>query len=160
MKKINYDNAKERITEMLAAYEVTTDANGYKCYKMTVKEFNTLKAEIIKNSTKAFAEKFNYYSTVNPEETMAAFRTYTHCYAAILITPESEEPTPETTLKIKDLRKVLFSNKGAVQFAIVYDSNKHADLENGCTIDYVVAQYGERELKRIEAFENQLILTI
>ena len=63
-------------------------------------------------------------------------------------------------MKLKDLEKVLYSTRGNVQFAIVYDQQKNTDLVAGCSIDYAVKEYGDRELKRIEAFENQLLLTI
>ena len=63
-------------------------------------------------------------------------------------------------MKIKQLKNVLYSTTGNIQFAIVYDSKTHKDLENGCSIDYAVKHYGDRELIRIKAFENQLILYI
>lgn len=63
-------------------------------------------------------------------------------------------------MKLKDLESVLYSTRGSVQFAIVYDHEKNIDIANGCSIDYVVKEFGERELKRIEAFENQLLLIV
>ena len=63
-------------------------------------------------------------------------------------------------MKLKDLETVLYSSRGNIQFAIVYDSNKNADIENGCAIEYAVKKYGENEVEHIEAFENQLVITI
>ena len=63
-------------------------------------------------------------------------------------------------MKLKDLKTILYSSRGGVQFAIVYDREKNADLENGCSIDYAVEKYGDRTVHHIEAFENQLIITI
>lgn len=63
-------------------------------------------------------------------------------------------------MKLKDLKSVLYSNRGNIQFAIVYDSRTNADIESGCSIDYAVEQHGEKELIRIEAFENKIILVV
>lgn len=63
-------------------------------------------------------------------------------------------------MKLKDLSNVLYSTRGNIQFAIVYDQEKNADIASGCSIDYAVEKYGERELKQIEAFENQLVIII
>ena len=63
-------------------------------------------------------------------------------------------------MKIKELKTVLHSTTGNIQFAILYDSGLNKDIEQGCSIDYIIHNYGDRELKRIEAFENQLILTV
>ena len=63
-------------------------------------------------------------------------------------------------MKLKELENILYSNRGYAQFAIVYDSKRNVDIVNGCTIDWIVQNYGESEVKHIEAFENQLIITI
>lgn len=63
-------------------------------------------------------------------------------------------------MKLNTLKPILYSTHGNIQFAIVYDSDKHADIENGCSIDYAVEKHGEREVKHIEAYENQLVITI
>lgn len=62
-------------------------------------------------------------------------------------------------MKLNELKNILQSNRGCVQFAILYDSKKNADIDNG-TIDYIVANHGEKEVIRIEASENQLIITV
>lgn len=62
-------------------------------------------------------------------------------------------------MKLNELKSILYSNRGNTQFAILFDSKTNADIANG-TIDNIVANYGEKEVIRIEAFENQLIITI
>ena len=63
-------------------------------------------------------------------------------------------------MKLKELKSVLRSSRGSVQFAIVYDSKTNTDIENGCSIDYAVETHGDKEVIRIEAFENQLLITV
>lgn len=63
-------------------------------------------------------------------------------------------------MKLKELKSILYSSRGSVQFAIVYDSETNTDLVNGCSIDYAVQTFGDKEVKHIEAFENQLLITI
>jgi hypothetical protein len=63
-------------------------------------------------------------------------------------------------LTLNALAPVLRSRRGAIQFAIVYDSASNTDLENGCSVEYAVMNYGGREVKRIEAFENNLLITL
>lgn len=63
-------------------------------------------------------------------------------------------------MKLKDLKAVLYSNRGYTQCAIIYDSKTNTDIENGCTIDYAVQKHGDKEVIRIEAFENQLLITV
>lgn len=63
-------------------------------------------------------------------------------------------------MKLKELKSILYSNRGNVQFAIIYDSKTNEDIENGCSIDYAVERHGEKEVVRIEAFENQLLITV
>jgi hypothetical protein len=62
-------------------------------------------------------------------------------------------------MKLKNLKSILKSNRGNIQFAILYDSKTNADIEQG-TIDNIVENYGEKEVVRIEAFESQLIITV
>ena len=63
-------------------------------------------------------------------------------------------------MKLKELKSVLYSNRGSVQFAIVYDSKTNTDIENGCSIDYAVKTHGDKDVVRIEVFENQLLITV
>lgn len=63
-------------------------------------------------------------------------------------------------MKLKELKSILYSPRGGVQFAVVYDSSTNTDIETGCSIEYAVRQHGEKEIVRIEAFENQLIISV
>lgn len=63
-------------------------------------------------------------------------------------------------LKLKNLAPVLRSNRGNIQQAIVWDETERKDLENGCSVEYAVSKYGDRTVKRIEAFENHLLITV
>jgi hypothetical protein len=63
-------------------------------------------------------------------------------------------------MKLKELQSVLRSRRGGIQSAIVYDSASNTDLENGCSVEYAVEHYGDSEVQRIEAFENNLLITI
>ena len=63
-------------------------------------------------------------------------------------------------MKLKDLKDVLTSERGSVQSAIVYDYNNNVDLVDGCSVEYAVANYGEYEVKRIGALNNELIITV
>lgn len=63
-------------------------------------------------------------------------------------------------MKLKELKNVLYSTRDHIQFAIVFDSASSTNIENGCSIDYAVQTHGEREVKHIEAFESQLLITV
>ena len=62
-------------------------------------------------------------------------------------------------MKLKDLKSVLRSPRGGVQFAILYDSNTCTDIAEA-SVDYIVENFPEKEVIRIEAFEHQLIITV
>lgn len=67
-------------------------------------------------------------------------------------------------MKLKELRPVIFSSTGRIQFCIIYDRSNNVDLENGCSIEYAYKNYGEREVMNVSAtYENdlaQLVFTI
>ena len=63
-------------------------------------------------------------------------------------------------MKLKELKTILYSTRNSVQFAIVYDSKTNTDIENGCAIDYAIQTYGDKEVIRIEAFKNNLLITV
>ena len=62
-------------------------------------------------------------------------------------------------MSLNDLKSILYSNRGYTQQAIIYDSQENKDIECG-NIDYIVKKYGEKKVIRIEAFENNLIITV
>lgn len=66
----------------------------------------------------------------------------------------------EDKMKLKELKTILYSNRGNIQFAIVYDSKLNADVESGCSIEYAIEKCGEKEVKHIEAFKDQLLITV
>ena len=63
-------------------------------------------------------------------------------------------------MKLKELKSVLYSHMGNIQWAIVWDTKTAQDIANGCSVDYAVAHYGECELVQIQAYENSLVLNI
>jgi hypothetical protein len=63
-------------------------------------------------------------------------------------------------MKLKDLKPVLYSLCGDVQFAIVYDWEENRDLENGCSVEYAIDKYGDRPVRRIGAEGGQLVISI
>ena len=67
-------------------------------------------------------------------------------------------------MKLKELKPVIFSATGNIQFCIIYDRGNNVDLENGCSVEYAYNHYGEREVLRVSAtYENdlaQLVFTI
>lgn len=54
------------------------------------------------------------------------------------------------TMKLKELKSILRSNIGQIQMAIVYDRKKNKDVGKG-SIEYVMKEYGEMEVKRISS---------
>ena len=62
-------------------------------------------------------------------------------------------------MKLEELKDVLYSTHGSVTKGIVYSLNTNKDIEEG-VIDYLVKKFGESEVKRIEAFENKVVISI
>lgn len=56
-------------------------------------------------------------------------------------------------MKLSDMKDVLYSRRGEVQFATLYDTKLNADVDAG-SVDYIVSTYGDEDVKHIEAFEN------
>ena len=63
-------------------------------------------------------------------------------------------------MKLCELKDILCSGRGSIQIAIVYDTETNKDIEVGCSIDYAVLEYGNREVKRIQAHSNYLVIWI
>ena len=63
-------------------------------------------------------------------------------------------------MKLKDLKSVLRSPVGDIQFSVVYDSKTNTDIESGCSIEFVVEKYGDREVTRIGAFKHMLVIIL
>lgn len=52
-------------------------------------------------------------------------------------------------MKLKELKPVLHSIIGQVQWCIVYDWENNRNLENGCSIEYAMEHYGGSIVRRI-----------
>lgn len=63
-------------------------------------------------------------------------------------------------MKLKDLSGIIRSTTGSLQFVIVYDITTNTDLENDCSAEYAMKTYGDREVQRIQAEGDQLVITI
>jgi hypothetical protein len=63
-------------------------------------------------------------------------------------------------MKIKDLKTIIYSNTGDIQFVIIYDLATNTDIINGCSIEYAVCHYGDKEVKRVSSDENMIVITI
>ena len=63
-------------------------------------------------------------------------------------------------MKLKELQTILCSRRGAVQFAIVYEAETSTELESGCSVEYAIKHHGDREVKRIGAVENQILIVV
>ena len=63
-------------------------------------------------------------------------------------------------MKLNKLSGILHSGRGNIQMAIVYDTSSCADIESGCSIEYAIEQYGDREVKQIQAEANYLVICI
>lgn len=63
-------------------------------------------------------------------------------------------------MKIKDLKTIIYSKTGDFQFVIIYDLATNTDIANGCSMEYAVCHYGDKEVKRVSAYENNIVITI
>ena len=61
-------------------------------------------------------------------------------------------------MRLKDLAPVLRSFRGYIQMAIIYDVEDDIDIETGCSVEYAIANYGERIVEHITAEESDLVL--
>lgn len=57
-------------------------------------------------------------------------------------------------MKLKDLKPILYSTTGGIQWAVVYDLEKNEDIERCCSVEFAIAHYGECEVKRINSYYN------
>lgn len=55
-------------------------------------------------------------------------------------------------MKIKDLKGIMKSSYGAMQWVIVYDIEKNEDIICGCSAEHAIENYGELEVKRLSSF--------
>lgn len=58
-------------------------------------------------------------------------------------------------MKLKDLKPILRSVTGNLQWAIVWDQTKQRTLDSGCSIEYAVNEYVEYRIDRITSSYDQ-----
>lgn len=63
-------------------------------------------------------------------------------------------------MKLNELKTVLHSNRGDVQKAVIYDMANGIDIEDDIAIDAAVKCYGDREVHRIEAAGDKLVVNV
>ena len=63
-------------------------------------------------------------------------------------------------MKLKELKSILYSQIGSIQTAIVYDLERNIDLTEAGSIESAIVRFGEREVKRITAYNDTLIITV
>ena len=63
-------------------------------------------------------------------------------------------------MKIKDLKGIAYSVHGLLQWAVLYDYTSQTDIVSGCTVDHIIKEYGELELTRIQAVNDELVLEV
>ena len=66
-------------------------------------------------------------------------------------------------MKLRELKSILYSQTGNIQWAIVYDLETNTDIAR-CSIEGAVANYGGYEVKRITSYadcdNHYLVITI
>ena len=62
-------------------------------------------------------------------------------------------------MKLNDLKPILWTQIGEIQFAIIWDTMNHCFMDN-VTVEGAIEKYGEHEVKQITAFEDALIINI
>ena len=63
-------------------------------------------------------------------------------------------------MKVNDLKSVLFSSMDNIQSVIIYSRTEHKEIKNGCSAEYAIKNYGEKELFRVQAANNNVVLII
>lgn len=63
-------------------------------------------------------------------------------------------------MKVNELKSVLYSRAGDMQSVIIYSITEHKDIRNGCSAEYAIKNYGDKELLRIQADNNNVVLII
>lgn len=62
-------------------------------------------------------------------------------------------------MKLGEMKSILYSVHGYPQRAIIFSLKSNRDLEEGI-VDYLVNKYKDENVRRIEAFENQILITL
>lgn len=66
----------------------------------------------------------------------------------------------EIKVKLKELKGILFSNRGNIQWAIVYDWTNNVDLTPECSVEYAISKFGDRTVHQIFADDYKLIISV
>lgn len=61
-------------------------------------------------------------------------------------------------MKLKELRSILYSSRGGVQMAVLYNRTHNKDIDSG-SVEYIAGHYPEIEVDQISAFEDYIIIT-
>lgn len=52
-------------------------------------------------------------------------------------------------MKLKDLKDILWSQTGQIQWCVVYDWANDKDISPQCSVEYAVVHYGELSVRKI-----------
>ena len=64
-------------------------------------------------------------------------------------------------MKLKDLKDVLWSTTGQIQWCVVYDWEADKDIAPRCSVEYAIKHYGDITVRRImSAYEDGQSLLI
>ena len=63
-------------------------------------------------------------------------------------------------MKLKDLKEILKSPEGDVEFVVLYNKAQYKTLDEGSSVDYLIQKYGESDVVRIYASSDLLIIAI
>lgn len=63
-------------------------------------------------------------------------------------------------MRLEELKSVLYSIIDEVQWVIVYSGTERKDIINACSAEYAIKNYGEKELLRIQAYNDKIVLII
>lgn len=64
-------------------------------------------------------------------------------------------------MKLKDLKPVLYSHgMGCILWTILWDTETCKDIANGCSVEWAIANYGDSEVKRISAYESNIVIEL
>lgn len=63
-------------------------------------------------------------------------------------------------MKLKELKSILYSTHGGIQWATLWSTTTGEDIINGCSVDYAVKNYPEALVVRILAIDDTLVFEI
>lgn len=63
-------------------------------------------------------------------------------------------------MKVKDFEAIIYSNLDNVQHVLIWDRKEMKEWDIQPSIEYLIANHPDLEVKRIEAYNNFLVFTI